>query len=459
MTVSTSTAILLLMSVEVLGVALDVMRFKRDSTVQSHTPCTSVGKLLYENTYEKEIQIALLETKRKESSFSETILSVLSPCHDSKALIQKVLEHTTTIFPYASSAIVIAEPDGSYAVRISRNRKLGQDREDALSEFLANELMRYLESSLPPGQTQRKHQCFYDSHAIAVKSNHYGVLLWLGYEARHSITSKEVSALKAVGEHVLSVCQALDRYHQKNKAISAAKGESEKKSSFLSQISHDIRSPLSTVQTVLNLLARDPAQAGDTKLIAGAQANIDLVKEIVEDLVKFAQLKSGVLNADKKYVDLCSIANSCVQSVRPAVENKQLTIQFVSDVKEALIFADAIHIRRVLMNLLSNACKYTTSGGIVVHLYGEERVIFCSVTDTGIGMTQESCLRLYEPFSRFSPEVDGAGLGLYISKGLCELNDVRLEVLSTLGEGSSFTLIFDPSTWEEKSFRSPPETS
>jgi signal transduction histidine kinase len=438
------------MLIEVLGVILDVVRFKRDSSVQTHTPCTSLGMLLYENSYEKEIQIALLETKRRDCRFSETILSALSPCHDSKDLIQKVLEHIATIFPYASSAVVIAEPEGNYMVRISKNRKLERAREDSLSEFLANELMSNLESPLPSGQPQRKHSFFYDSRAIVVKSNHYGVLLWLGYEARHSITSKELLALKAVGEHVLSVCQAFDRYHQKNKAISAAEDESEKKSSFLSQISHDIRSPLSTVQTVLSLLARDPAQAGDAKLISGAQANIDLVRDMVEDLVKFAQLKSGVLSAEKRFVDLCSIVNSCVQSVRPSVQDKQLTIQFVSDVTKAEIFADAKHIRRVLMNLLSNAYKYTVAGGVVVRLYVEQGVIFCSVTDTGIGMTQESCQRLYEPFSRFCTEVDGAGLGLYISKGLCELNGVRLEVLSTLGEGSSFTLIFDPSTWEEK---------
>lgn len=426
---------------ELVGASIDVFRYKRTLSVQ-YSPYTSIGKVLYENVYEKEIQIALLESNRKDTQFAESILSEISSCISPGTLVDAVIKHTTKIFPYGMTGIALMQGSSVFSVKVSvTDIRISQ----GLSEFLANELNRCIDERAR-GETRfavKQYPGIRDSFALPGTCNSSYFLLWIGYEGTHAITPKEKEFLRTIAECLLAACDTLKRVEMQNKAVLQAQDESNKKSSLLSQISHDVRSPLSAVQAVFDLLIRDPQQAKDNELLQSARMSVEHVKELVEDLVKFTQLKGGGVVAEKKEFELNDLIDSCVSSMKPVVEGKGLSIKHVSQVFPANILADSKQVKRIIANLLSNAYKYTHEGSITVRVQRNSHgKLCCSVIDTGIGMSEEACAMLFRPFIRFHSEIDGIGLGLSISKGLCELNQIALEVTSEVNKGSTFTLTF-----------------
>ena len=165
------------------------------------------------------------------------------------------------------------------------------------------------------------------------------------------------------------------------------------------------------------------------------------LSDMVENLINAARFQAGSLAVLPKPTSLAGIINHVATQYDTAINNKGL--HFVISVPASItVQADAPRISLVISNLLDNAIKFTSSGGITVQAIAEEKTALISVSDTGIGIDPEVQPRLFDPFYQVEPlltrKTGGAGLGLLVSKAIVEAHSGRIWVESVPGEGSTF---------------------
>ena len=233
----------------------------------------------------------------------------------------------------------------------------------------------------------------------------------------------------------------------------------EAKSRFLANMSHELRTPLNAIIGIAELLLEEAEERGDDVpveplgRIHGAGKNL---LELIDEILDLSKIEAGRMKFHLQEFELATLLNEVVTTARPLAEagNNRLTLNCT----EALgtVHADPIRLRQVILNLLSNACKFTKDGAVDVtvrhtEIPGREGITI-SVKDSGIGIAPEQIDRLFEPFSQAdtstTAEYGGTGLGLTISREFCRLMDGDIDVHSELGTGSTFEVrlprIVDP---------------
>jgi signal transduction histidine kinase len=218
------------------------------------------------------------------------------------------------------------------------------------------------------------------------------------------------------------------------------------KSDFVRMVTHEFRSPLSAVQSMMKLLEMGivgPLTAKQRDLVERSQRRLSLLLATVGDLLELAAGKMEVLEGEKTMVNLGEMIAKVTELLQPRAEEK--AIEYRSEIaEEPLIlagFEDGLE--RLLMNLVSNAVKYTPQGGhVTVKAWPEEDQIRLEVSDTGIGIPAEALPRIFTEFYRAknarAMEVEGTGLGLVIAKDVVEQHGGEITVRSAVGQGSTF---------------------
>ncbi len=218
------------------------------------------------------------------------------------------------------------------------------------------------------------------------------------------------------------------------------------KSAFVSQASHDLRTPLTAIKGSLDNLLLGIAGAlneKQEKIMSRAVKSVDRLTDLVNDVLDLSRIESGRMVLEKSNVPIKTLVENIINENKPAAEKKriQLTANLETD---ATIHADAAKLERVVGELISNAIKYTPEGGNVdVSLTQTGNQITLSVQDTGIGMTQEECERIWERFYRTNASksfAKGSGLGLSIAMELIEMHGGMISVESEPGKGSRFIM-------------------
>jgi PAS domain S-box-containing protein len=226
----------------------------------------------------------------------------------------------------------------------------------------------------------------------------------------------------------------------------AAEAASRAKTEFLSRMSHELRTPLNAVLGFAQLLemAREPALAEPHR------RHVRLIREagehlltMIGDLLDLTRIESGQLALQVEAVRLTPLVEECLALLQAqAASAKVQLINAVSNGDAAR--ADRTRLKQVLLNLLSNAVKYNRAGGAVtLRAVARDSVIRVDVTDTGAGIAPEHLPRLFEPFQRGAHQtsaIEGTGIGLAVSKSLVELMGGSIEVQSTPGRGSTFSV-------------------
>ncbi len=219
------------------------------------------------------------------------------------------------------------------------------------------------------------------------------------------------------------------------------------KSAFVSQASHDLRTPLTAIKGSLdNLLLGIAGNLNEKqeRIMSRAVKSVDRLTDLVNDVLDLSRIESGRMVLEESNVPIKTLVENIINENRPAAEQKriQLTANLESD---AIIQADAGKLERVVGELISNAIKYTPEGGNVdVFLTQTDDNVTLSVKDSGIGMTQGECEKIWERFYRTNSSksvAKGSGLGLSIAKELVEMHGGSLEVESKVGEGAEFRLL------------------
>jgi signal transduction histidine kinase/CheY-like chemotaxis protein len=221
------------------------------------------------------------------------------------------------------------------------------------------------------------------------------------------------------------------------------------KAAFVAKVSHEFRTPLNMIIGLIDLLVETPEVYGqdlppalfeDLKIV---HRNCEHLSSMINDVLDLSQAEAGRLTLHREHVDLAAIVEEALTVVRPLLEKKGLGLQVVVPHKLPEIYCDRTRIRQVILNLVSNAARFTEEGGISVRVVEQARHVVVSVTDTGPGISPENAKGIFEPFYQGtgSPWRDkgGSGLGLSISKQFVELHGGRIWLESEPGAGTTFS--------------------
>nr|AGS51592.1 hypothetical protein [uncultured bacterium contig00010] len=221
------------------------------------------------------------------------------------------------------------------------------------------------------------------------------------------------------------------------------------KSKFLAKMSHEIRTPMNAITGMAELALReDMSSSAREHTITIKQASANLLS-IINDILDFSKIDSGKLEIASNEYLFTSLINDVVNIIRTKIIDSQIrfVVNIDCNIPNALL-GDETRIRQILLNLLSNAFKYTEKGSVALVVKGEiheETVdITFDVSDTGKGIKQENLSRLFEDFSQIdltgNKGIEGTGLGLAITQGLAMAMDGTVSVSSVFGKGSVFTV-------------------
>jgi len=222
------------------------------------------------------------------------------------------------------------------------------------------------------------------------------------------------------------------------------------KSTFIAHMSHEIRTPLSGIMGMLSLVKKDALSADDREHIETAETSAQTLLKIINDILDISKLEAGNLTLEVQEFQPKEAAHQVVQSLSAEASRKSLTLNLVikPEVPKVLV-GDKTRITQILFNLIGNAIKFTEKGSVSVFLDGEvdteQKEMFNlsgSVQDTGIGIKPDFLARLFKPFSQADDSImrqfGGTGLGLFITKHLCEKMEGKITVSSEIGKGSLF---------------------
>ena len=239
---------------------------------------------------------------------------------------------------------------------------------------------------------------------------------------------------------------------QMTQALHKAEEASQAKTEFLSNMSHDIRTPINGIMGMLDIAEnnfddRDRVQDCLVKMRGAASHLLSLINDVLD----MAKVESGTIQMLDTDFDLRVLLNSCCSIIEGQLSDRKLTFtKQIGPFWHPNLRGSELHIRQVLINILSNAVKYTPDGG-EIHFYARETLfeeglvhLRIEIADTGIGMTEEFLKHIFEPFTQEQQSsrttYKGTGLGMAITKKLVDQMHGSLDVESTPGKGSTFTV-------------------
>jgi PAS domain S-box-containing protein len=254
--------------------------------------------------------------------------------------------------------------------------------------------------------------------------------------------TRDISERKRVEDDLRQRAEKLEAQHRKLQATT------EQKSTFFAGMSHELRTPMTSIIGFTELLLEDiedPVSRGQRELLLKVSQNSHRLLGMINDLLDLSRMESGRMPISIDEVELARLISQIVANIGPLARDKNL--EFLTPGKLSLpsVYTDEAKLSQILINLVSNAIKFTQFGKIEVSAEVADGKACISVSDTGIGIAKKDLRYIFDEFHRVSEigqkKMPGTGLGLAITKRLCKLLGGKISVTSEVGVGSTFTVV------------------
>ena len=259
---------------------------------------------------------------------------------------------------------------------------------------------------------------------------------------------EEIDAEKRQREELLKYSREMEQaWEDAEEARFEAENANKAKSHFLANMSHEIRTPINAVLGLDTMILRESKDEQITKYALSIQTAGQSLLSIINDILDLSKIESGKMEIVPVDYDSASLINDVSNMIIPKAEAKGLKFDMNIDPQiPSRLYGDDVRIRQVLINLLTNAVKYTPEGKVTLTISAnndrDDASITCSVKDTGMGIAKEDLDKLFEAFVRIEEKknrnIEGTGLGINIVSNLLNLMGSHLEVESEYGVGSEF---------------------
>jgi signal transduction histidine kinase len=266
-------------------------------------------------------------------------------------------------------------------------------------------------------------------------------------------THLEARVAPLEGEEHLIVFRDITDQHLARAALeeaaTTAVSANRAKSHFLANMSHELRTPLNAIIGYSEMVKEELEDMGETGLVP----DLDKINgagrhllQLVSDILDLSKIEAGKMTVHAAEFSISSLVEDVKTNVMPMVERNGNSMTFETSEEVQTITTDFMRTKQVLLNLISNAAKFTENGTVTLAIRpeGESAVAF-EVRDTGIGMTEDQQRRLFRAFSQASEDTalkyGGTGLGLVLCRRFCQMMGGDVSVKSTPGEGTSFTVV------------------
>jgi len=279
-------------------------------------------------------------------------------------------------------------------------------------------------------------------------SGQYNIIRFLDVTDSYQMLATLAWTLSSLTAAILVVFFFISRFFS-NRAVRPMEEAWEKQSRFITDASHELKTPLSVINAncgVLYANSEEPVES-QLKWVDSIISSTDRMTGLISGLLSLAQMDDMRQNLQNCAFDLSGTVDGAIREINPIADGKNINI--TEQIEENVgIVSDMEHIKQVLLILLDNAVKYSDhNGSILVTLKKNPRNVTCAIRNTGEGIPQENLPRVFERFFRGDParssENNGYGLGLAIAKDIMENLGAKLTVKSTPGEYTEFTMTFD----------------
>lgn len=221
---------------------------------------------------------------------------------------------------------------------------------------------------------------------------------------------------------------------------------------ILSSATHDLKGPLAAIITSTELLLEDKLESFIEKAMLRIASCARTSLSLVDQLLSLKRIQDGIMKIYPKTISLTEIAEEMYEEFSPVAKSKNISFICLKPDTELEVYADTLAIKRMIGNLLSNSFKFTQNGGeVTLELESTKSDVSIKVSDNGSGIPPESQGMLFQKYERLAEHtsIEGSGLGLYITKQLVEMHHGFIELKSTPGAGTTFTIVLKKDRFPE----------
>lgn len=260
-------------------------------------------------------------------------------------------------------------------------------------------------------------------------------------------------------------------HHQLQAALSAAESANKAKTVFLNNMSHDIRTPMNAIIGFTNIALKQRPRPEVQNCLEKIGESSDHLLTLINDVLDISRIEGGKVEYNPIPVDIARVTDAALDITRGFLLNRDLSF-VVSNVRSLYVKADPVRVREVLVNILSNAVKFTNDGGTIAFettfrpgMDDGHVMVTYRISDTGVGMSEEFLDRIFDDFSQEEngarTQYKGTGLGMAITKKYVDMMGGTISVESKKGVGSTFTVVFPLETTSSDSvvMQEPPRTT